>query len=168
MVQFFRLLVYTSGRHLITFSPMPKIDLSRCLAATIRVRVPFFDLDPAGVAWHGRYFQYFELARCELLEFVGYSYEDMMESGILWPIADTSVRYLRPLVLNQAVTVTAYLREWEMRIVIDYRINGDDGTLYTRASTTQVPVDADSLDLLLGSPDFFLENVRSRMSEAGL
>ena len=147
---------------------MPKIDLSKYLSSTVRVRVPFFDLDPAGVAWHGRYFQYFELARCELLELVGYSNEEMMGSGILWPIADTSVRYLQPLVLNQDVLVTAYLREWEMRIVIDYRIEDETGTLFTRASTTQVPVDADSLDLLLGSPDFFVENVHSRMKEAGL
>jgi acyl-CoA thioester hydrolase len=147
---------------------MPKIDLSRYLSAAVPLRVPFFDLDPAGVAWHGRYFQYFELARCELLELVGYSYEEMMRSGILWPIADTNVRYLRPLALNQEITVSAYLREWEMRIVIDYRINDAAGTLHTRASTTQVPVDADSLDLLLGSPDFFVENVRSRMKDAGL
>ena len=168
MVQLFRFLGYTSGQHLITFSAMRKIDLSRYLSAAVRLRVPFFDLDPAGVAWHGRYFKYFELARCELLELVGYSYEYMMRSGILWPIADTNVRYLRPLALNQEVTVTAYLREWELRIVIDYRIDDDDGTLYTRASTMQVPVDADSLDLLLGSPDFFVENVRSRMEEAGM
>ena len=147
---------------------MPKIDLSKYLSSTVRVRVPFFDLDPAGVAWHGRYFQYFELARCELLELVGYSYEEMMGSGILWPIADTSVRYLQPLVLNQDVLVTAYLREWEMRIVIDYRIEDETGTLFTRASTTQVPVAADTLDLLLGSPDFFIDNVQSRMREAGL
>jgi acyl-CoA thioester hydrolase len=147
---------------------MPKTDFSKLLSAAVRVRVPFFDLDPAGVAWHGRYFQYFELARCELLELVGYSYEDMMSSGILWPIADTSVRYLQPLVLNQEVTVTAYLREWEMRIVIDYRIRDDIGSVFTRASTTQVPVDATTLELLLGSPDFFVDNVRSRMKEAGL
>lgn len=147
---------------------MPKTDYSKLLSAAVHVRVPFFDLDPAGVAWHGRYFQYFELARCELLELVGYSYEDMMSSGILWPIADTSVRYLQPLVLNQNVTVTAYLREWEMRIVIDYRIRDDIGTVFTRASTTQVPVDATTLELLLGSPDFFVDNVRSRMKEAGL
>ena len=147
---------------------MPKTDFSKFLSAKVRVRVPFFDLDPAGVAWHGRYFQYFELARCELLELVSYSYEDMMSSGILWPIADTSVRYLRPLVLNQEVTVTAYLREWEMRIVIDYRIKDDIGSVYTRATTTQVPVDANTLELLLGSPEFFVDNVRSRMNEAGL
>ena len=80
---------------------MFKRDFSNCLTADVTVRVPFFDLDPAGVAWHGRYFQYFELARCELLEGINYSYGEMESSGYLWPVADTSVRYLRPLTLNQ-------------------------------------------------------------------
>lgn len=147
---------------------MPKPDLSRYLSAEVEITVPFFDLDPAGVAWHGRYFQYFELARCELLERVDYSYDAMMKSGILWPVADTRVRYVKPLVLNQKILVSAYLREWEMRIVIDYRIRGEDGDVLTRAMTTQVPVDGDSLELLLGSPDFFVDNVHARMREAGL
>jgi acyl-CoA thioester hydrolase len=147
---------------------MPRNDFSGHLTASVRVRVPFFDLDPAGVAWHGRYFQYFELARCALLETVGYSYEEMMDSGILWPVADTNVRYLRPLLLNQEVTVTACLREWELRIVVDYRIEDDNGTLFTRARTVQVPVVAETHELTLGSPDFFVDNVKARLREAGL
>jgi acyl-CoA thioesterase FadM len=55
-----------------------------------------------------------------------------------------------------------------MRIVIDYRIRDEVGSVFTRASTTQVPVDATTLELLLGSPDFFVNNVRSRMKDAGL
>ena len=147
---------------------MPKTDFSQALTGSVRVRVPFFDLDPAGVAWHGRYFQYFELARCELLDSVGYGYKKMMQSGILWPVADTSVRYVRPLLLDQEVTVTAALCEWELRIVVDYRIEDDAGTVFTRARTVQVPVDADSHELVLGAPDEFISNVEARLREAGL
>lgn len=147
---------------------MPKHDFTNALTGAVRVRVPFFDLDPAGVAWHGRYFQYFELARCELLESVGYGYEAMMSSGVLWPVADTNVRYVRPLLLNQEVTVTAALREWEMRIVVDYRIDDDDGTVFTRARTVQVPVDATNHELMLGSPETFIDNVHAKLHEEGL
>jgi len=147
---------------------MIRTDFSNSLTATIDVRVPFFDLDPAGVAWHGRYFQYFELARCDLLELVDYSYERMMKSGILWPVADTSVRYLRPLTLNQNVLVTACLREWEMRIVIDYKIEDANGVLYTKARTVQVPVEGDSLDLMLGSPQELIDSVTRRLEAAGI
>ncbi len=142
-----------------------KTDFSNCLTASIDIRVPFFDLDPAGVAWHGRYFQYFELARCELLESIDYSYERMMDSGFLWPVADTSVRYLRPLTLNQTVLVTACLREWELRLVIDYKIEGEDGAVCTRARTVQVPVHADTLELTLGSPQELIDNVEDRLGK---
>lgn len=147
---------------------MPKTDFSKFLTASIRARVPFFDLDPAGVAWHGRYFQYFELARCELLASVGYGYEEMMDSGILWPVVDTSVRYLQPLTLHQDITVIACLQEWEMRIGIDYKIQNSSGSVCTRARTVQVPVDGNTHELILGSPEHFVANVHRKMREAKL
>ena len=142
---------------------MMKTDFSNCLTASVDIKVPFFDLDPAGVAWHGRYFQYFELARCELLEGINYSYEKMLDSGFLWPVADTSVRYTRPLTLNQTVRVTACLREWEMRLVIDYRIEDENGVVHTKARTVQVPVDAETLELTLGSPQELIDNVHEQL-----
>lgn len=135
------------------------------LSAAVPVRIPFFDVDSAGVVWHGRYFQYFELARRELLESIGYSYEEMAASGLIWPVSDTTVRYLRPLVLNQEVVVRADLREWDMRIVIDYRIEDDSGRLCTRASTTQVPVDIESRELAFGSPDVLIERIAAKLRE---
>lgn len=144
---------------------MIKTDFSNCLTASIEIRVPFFDLDPAGVAWHGRYFKYFELARCELLEGINYSYEQMQNSGYLWPIADSLVRYTQPLTLNQTARVTACLREWEMRLVIDYKIEDEDGAVYTKARTIQVPVDAKTLELTLGSPQVLIDNVRDELQK---
>ena len=143
-------------------------DFSNLLTASVKIRIPFFDLDPAGVAWHGRYFQYFELARCELLEGIDYSYKEMVDSGFLWPVADTSVRYTRPLILNQIAIVTACLREWEMRLVVDYKIEDEDGTVLTKARTIQVPVDADTMELTLGSPQILIDNVDQRLRDLGL
>ncbi len=147
---------------------MIKTDFSNCLTATADVQIPFYDLDPAGVAWHGRYFQYFELARCALYEGFDYSYVEMEESGYLWPVADTEVRYVRPLLLDQEVRVTACLREWELRLVVDYKIEDADGVLYTKARTIQVPVNAETHELTLGSPQVLIDNVERRLGEAGL
>jgi len=147
---------------------MTRSDFSNCLTASIKIRVPFFDLDPAGVAWHGRYFQYFELARCELLEGINYSYEEMRSSGVLWPVADTSVRFVRPLTLNQVALVTACLREWEMRLVVDYKIEDEDGVVTTKARTIQVPVAADTLELTLGAPQVLIDNVHEKLRDLEL
>ena len=138
-------------------------DFSNCLTATQNMRVPFHDIDPAGVAWHGRYFKYFEFVRCDLLEKLNYSYQGMTDSGYLWPVVDTRVRYVRPLTLDQRFVVIACLREWELRLVLDYKIEDEKGELFTRAQTVQVPVSADTLELQIGSPKVLIEAVQDRL-----
>ena len=142
---------------------MTKNDFSNCLTASENLRIPFYDLDPGGIVWHGRYFKYFESARCTLLEDIAYGYEAMKKSGYMWPIVDTTARFVRPLTFNQEVCVTACLREWELRLVLDYRIEDRQGAVCTRARTVQVPIDAETLELRLGSPDILIENVRKRL-----
>lgn len=128
------------------------------------MRVPFHDVDPAHVVWHGRYFKYFEEARRCLLEELDYSYDAMMKSGFIWPIADATVRYVRPLMLDQRFEVVAALREWELRMVIDYRITGDDGVLYTRGRTIQVPIDATTMELSFGTPEELVRKIEKRLA----
>jgi acyl-CoA thioester hydrolase len=89
----------------------------------------------------------------------------MVESGYLWPVADTEARFLRPLTLHQEALVTACLREWEMRLVVDYKIEDEHGVVYTKARTIQVPVDADTHELTLGSPQLLIDNVLKRLGE---
>ena len=40
----------------------------RALERTTRFDVPFHHCDPLNVVWHGRYLEYFEVARQKLLE----------------------------------------------------------------------------------------------------
>lgn len=139
------------------------LNSSNFLTATETLRIPFHDLDPGGIVWHGRYFKYFERARCILLEGIDYSYEKMMETGVLWPVVDAKVRYVRPLSLNQDIQVTASLREWELRLVVEYTILDEKGVIYTKAKTVQVPVDAVTHELQFGSPEILVQNVQARL-----
>lgn len=139
------------------------LNSSNFLTATETFRIPFHDLDPGGIVWHGRYFKYFECARCILLEGIDYSYEKMMETGVLWPVVDAKVRYVRPLSLNQDIQVTASLREWELRLVVEYIILDEKGVIYTKAKTVQVPVDAVTHELQFGSPEILVQNVQARL-----
>ena len=143
---------------------MIRTNFDGCLTASTQFRVPFNDIDVTGVAWHGRYFKYLEDARRTLYERIGYSYEEMLASGYLWPVADASIRYVRPLTLNQDVRVTACLREWELRLVVDYKIEDAGGTLCTKARTVQVPLDVENRELRFGSPQVLIDRVQEQLS----
>lgn len=145
---------------------MRKIDPNTPLQASCGLRIPFNDLDPAGVVWHGRYFKYFEMARAQLMGDIGYGYVEMHASGFIWPVVDASVRYLRPLVLDQEVTVTAALLEWELRLKAVHEIVDREGRVCARATTIQVPVRRDTKEFQLGAPARLIECIEARLAKA--
>ncbi|VFS86828.1 acyl-CoA thioester hydrolase, YbgC/YbaW family [Raoultella terrigena] len=88
--------------------------------AEVELTVPFHDVDMMGVVWHGNYFRYFEIAREALLNQFNYGYRQMKESGYLWPVVDTRVKYRDVLTFEQRFRVRARLEEYENRLRIGY------------------------------------------------
>jgi acyl-CoA thioester hydrolase len=138
---------------------MRKPKSSRWTCET-EIEVQFFDLDPMQIVWHGNYVKYLEVARCALLDSVGYNYMQMKESGYMWPVIDLNVRYVASASFGQRIKVRADIVEYENRLKIDYLITeAATGKRLTRASTTQVAVDLESGEMLFVSPPVLLEKL---------
>ncbi len=121
--------------------------------ATVTVQIPFHDVDLMGVAWHGHYFKYLEVARSAMFDQIRYNYREMRDSGLSWPIVDVRLRYLRPARLGQLVAVRARLVEFELRLKLDYLItDAGTGERLTKGHSIQVPVDMATGELVLGTP----------------
>lgn len=133
------------------------------LETSVRVRVPFHDVDPVCIVWHGNYFKYFEAARVALLDKLDYSYAAMADSGYIWPLVDLSARFSKPITFDQVIVVTARLIEWEYRLKITYAIADPDGTALGKGMTVQVPLEAESREMVVGSPAFLIERVERAM-----
>ena len=130
------------------------------------IKVPFFDVDSMNVAWHGHYLKYFEIARCNLLDSLGYNYQTMKETGFMFPIVEVNIKYLQPLIFNQEICVRAILSEWEFRLKISYEVyDHATTTLLTKAYTVQAAVDPQTKLLRIGCPDMLLEKVKSRLGD---
>lgn len=128
--------------------------------AQIELEIPFHDLDPVNIVWHGHYPKYFELARCALLDKFNYGYDAMRESGYIWPIIDLQVRYIKPITFRQRIVVHACLREWEYRLKIDYLIrDAQTQARITKGMTVQVAVDIRTKELCLMSPAVLFEKL---------
>jgi acyl-CoA thioester hydrolase len=124
------------------------------------IEVQFFDLDPMQIVWHGNYVKYLEVARCALLDSVGYNYMQMKESGYMWPVIDLNLRYVASASFGQRIKVHAAIVEWENRLKIDYLITeAVSGKRLTRASTTQVAVDLANGEMLFVSPPVLFEKL---------
>jgi acyl-CoA thioester hydrolase len=126
----------------------------------VALQVPFHDLDPLEICWHGHYVRYFELARTALLQTFDYDYPQMRASGYAWPVIELFIRYAQPLRYQQQIEVEAALVEWENRLKIAYLIRDiDSGRRLTRGHTVQVAVNMVTKEMCLASPAVLAEKL---------
>lgn len=127
---------------------------------SIDLKIPFHDVDMMEIVWHGHYARYFEIARCALLDKIGYNYRQMRDSGYSWPVIDLRMRYIKPAVFDQVVTVRAEIVEWENRLRINYLIiDRETGERLTKGYSTQVAVDLARNEMCFESPGILLEKL---------
>jgi len=76
---------------------------------TTEVRVRYSETDQMSFVHHSNYFKYFELARLEWLNFLGISYSQIEESGVLMPVFRASAEYIKPLFFDESFKITVSL-----------------------------------------------------------
>ncbi len=74
---------------------------------SVRIKVPFHDCDPLFVVWHGRYFQYLEVARSALFARHKVDVEDVRALNYRMYVTDVHCRYMHPLSYNDEAEITA-------------------------------------------------------------
>ena len=76
------------------------------------LRIYWEDTDAGGVVFYANYLKFFERARTEWLRSLGFSQEDLRtRTGVMFVVAQTQVRYLRPARLDDLLSVTVQIRQ---------------------------------------------------------
>ena len=123
------------------------------LSEEVVLEVPFHDVDMMGVAWHGHYLKYLEIARTAMMRKVGLDYAQLKDTGYMWPVVECHLKYIRPLRYGMRVRVKATLVECENRVKISYLLTDDaTGERLNKAWTVQLAVKADTGELAFELP----------------
>ena len=131
------------------------------ISAQLTVQVPFHDIDPMEIVWHGHYVKYFELARCALLDKIGYNYPQMRDSQYAWPIIELHVKYVKPATFGRLICINVELVEYEFRLKMRYLITDvATGNKLTKGTTTQVAVCMKSNEMCMSSPSVLIEKIK--------
>lgn len=106
-------------------------------------RVRYSETDRMGYCYYGNFAAYFEVGRVEALRSLGFSYKKIEDEGLLLPVLDYSVRYLKPAHYDELLTLeTRVVKVTETRVYFAYRCFNELGELLNTASTTLVFVSA--------------------------
>jgi acyl-CoA thioester hydrolase len=99
-----------------------------------------------GVAYHGHYFVWFEMARTELMREAGCAYREVEDrQGILFPVIRAGARYRVSARYDDRLVVSAVLTEvGGARVCFEYELHdADSGTCMATGFTEHASVGRD-------------------------
>ena len=77
-----------------------------------QIRVRYGETDQMGYLYYGHYAQYFEVGRAETIRSLGISYKEMeTDLGIMMPVMSLQMRYVRPALYDELLTIRTTLRQ---------------------------------------------------------
>jgi acyl-CoA thioester hydrolase len=95
------------------------------------VRVIYGDTDQMGVVYYANYLRYFEGARGQFIRQLGLSYVEIERRGILLPVFEASVQYLKSARYDDVLIVNLSQTHTRVKIRFDYKVHrqADDALL---------------------------------------
>jgi acyl-CoA thioester hydrolase len=79
--------------------------------STTQLRVRYAETDQMNIVYYGNYAQYFEVGRVEAIRQLGFSYKNIEATGIIMPVVEMQVKYVRPARYDDLITIKTTLRE---------------------------------------------------------
>lgn len=78
--------------------------------AETKIRVRYGETDQMGFLYYGNYAEYYEVGRAEAIRELGFTYREMEEMGVMMPVAELNVKYIRPARYDDLITVKTTLK----------------------------------------------------------
>lgn len=126
----------------------------------IQFRVRYGETDQMGFVYYGNYAQYFEMGRTEWLRKLGITYKKMEEDGIMLPVMNLNINYLKPAKYDDLITLKTTLTKMpSAKIEFSYEVFNEGNELLTTANTTLVFVNMKT-NKPTRAPEYVLKKLR--------
>lgn len=75
------------------------------------LRVRYADTDQMKFAYNGKYFEYFEVGRTEMMREVGLPYEVIEKNGIFMPVIETKIHFFTPAFYDELLSIETWVEK---------------------------------------------------------
>lgn len=87
------------------------------------IRVRYADTDQMKQVYYGKFFEYFEQGRSDLLRNIGLPFPGVEEMGLYLPVIEAHAEYKKPVRYDDLIQIITFLRERPVaRVRLDYEV----------------------------------------------
>ena len=129
-----------------------------------KIRVRYGETDQMGYVYYGNYAQFFEVGRVEWLRSLGVSYKSLEASGIMLPVIQLNINYIKPAKYDDLLTIVTVLGNKPLvKIDFDFEILNEKKELLTTGFTRLVFMDMKK-NKPVKAPQYLLDQIYAEFS----
>lgn len=116
------------------------------IVSKTEIRVRYADTDKMQFVYNGKYLEYFEVGRTELLRNCGLPYSQVESQGYQLPLIEAGLKYFKPAVYDDLLEIEAVVKDiFSAKLHIEYTIR-KSGTeeVITQGFTTHMFIKVDT------------------------
>ncbi|ASE36010.1 1,4-dihydroxy-2-naphthoyl-CoA hydrolase MenI [Staphylococcus pettenkoferi] len=101
------------------------------------IQARYQETDQMGVIYHGNYPTWFEVARTDYINKLGFSYKDMEDNGVISPVTELDIKYIKSVTYPEKVKIKTWVERYSrLKSIYCYEVYNQAGELATTGSTT--------------------------------
>lgn len=111
-----------------------------------KIRIRYADTDKMEFVYNGKYLEYFEVGRTELLRAAGLPYTEVEKEGYQLPLIEAGVKFKIPAKYDDVIEVEATVKElYTPKVHIEYKITKEGSDeIMTEGFTTHMFIKVDT------------------------
>jgi acyl-CoA thioester hydrolase len=126
-----------------------------------KIRVRYADTDQMNFVYNGKYLEYFEVGRTEMLREYNLPYNLIESKGFQLPLLEAFVKYVNPAYYDDILRIKSFVKEMPVfKIHIDYIITRNDSKdIVAKGFTKHVFINKNTKKAVR-LPEFFIEAIK--------
>ena len=125
------------------------------------VRVRYADTDQMHYAYNGKFFEYFEVGRTEMMRDQNLPYKKIEDSGFHMPVHETFIKFLNPALYDELLEIETRVEKLPVaRVHIDHVVKSRDRNIVIAEGYVELVFVNKENNKISRAPDFFLQAVK--------
>jgi acyl-CoA thioester hydrolase len=112
-----------------------------------QIRIHYAWTDQMGLVYYGNYAQLYEIGRTEALRGLGLTYKEIEATGVIMPVTEMHIRFLRAALYDDLVTVVTTIKEMPLhsKIIFHSEIYNEREELLNMGNVTLYFINAKTM-----------------------
>ena len=125
------------------------------------IRVRYADTDQMQYAYNGKYFEYFEVGRTEMMREQGLTYKTIEENGYQMPVHEAFLKFKNPAYYDELLEVETRVEKLPMANVhIDHTIRSKERDIVIAEGYIELAFIKKGTKKITRAPEFFISALK--------